>query len=38
MLKWFIEKLKEDGLYDNFIIVLYGDYYGILENYNEVMG
>ncbi|PJH93754.1 LTA synthase family protein [Bacillus sp. SN1] len=37
-LKRFIEKLKEDGLYDNSIIVLYGDHYGISENHNEAMG
>ncbi|MCY8205127.1 MULTISPECIES: LTA synthase family protein [unclassified Bacillus (in: firmicutes)] len=37
-LKRFIEKLKEDGLYDNSIIVLYGDHYGISENHNDAMG
>ncbi|MGG3574765.1 LTA synthase family protein [Bacillus gobiensis] len=37
-LKRFIEKLKEDGLYENSIIVLYGDHYGISENHNEAMG
>ncbi|MEG7333367.1 LTA synthase family protein [Bacillus sp. 0102A] len=37
-LKRFIEKLKEDGLYNNSIIVLYGDHYGISENHNEAMG
>lgn len=37
-LKRFIEKLKKDGLYDNSIIVLYGDHYGISENHNEAMG
>lgn len=37
-LKRFIEKLKEDGLYDNSVIVLYGDHYGISENHNEAMG
>lgn len=36
-LKRFIEKLKEDGLYDNSVIVLYGDHYGISENHNEAM-
>lgn len=37
-LKRFIEKLKENGLYDNSVIVLYGDHYGISENHNEAMG
>ncbi|MFD3528325.1 LTA synthase family protein [Bacillus subtilis] len=37
-LKRFIEKLKEDGLYDNSVIVLYGDQNGISENHNEAMG
>ncbi|MFP4958239.1 LTA synthase family protein [Bacillus subtilis] len=37
-LKRFIEKLKEDRLYDNSVIVLYGDHYGISENHNEAMG
>ncbi|UOY89812.1 LTA synthase family protein [Bacillus glycinifermentans] len=37
-LKRFIEKLKKDGLYENSIIVLYGDHYGISENHNEAMG
>ncbi|MFP7329178.1 LTA synthase family protein [Bacillus subtilis] len=37
-LKRFIEKLKEDGLYDNSVIVLYGDHYGISENHIEAMG
>ncbi|WP_435038680.1 LTA synthase family protein [Bacillus subtilis] len=37
-LKRFIEKLKVDGLYDNSVIVLYGDHYGISENHNEAMG
>ncbi|AZB43615.1 LTA synthase family protein [Bacillus sp. FJAT-42376] len=35
--KRFIEKLKEDGVYDNSIIVFYGDHYGISENHNEAM-
>lgn len=37
-LKNFIQKLKDEGLYDNSIIVLYGDHYGISENHNAAMG
>ncbi|MFE6167524.1 LTA synthase family protein [Viridibacillus arvi] len=29
--------LKEKGLYDNSIIVMYGDHYGISENHNKAM-
>ncbi|WP_217608723.1 sulfatase-like hydrolase/transferase, partial [Bacillus sp. GbtcB15] len=36
-LKRFIEKLKESGLYENSIIVLMGDHYGISENHNKAM-
>ncbi|RLQ98235.1 LTA synthase family protein [Falsibacillus albus] len=36
-IKQFIEGLKEQGLYRNSIIVLYGDHYGISENHNEAM-
>ncbi|MBM7713806.1 phosphoglycerol transferase MdoB-like AlkP superfamily enzyme [Bacillus thermophilus] len=35
--KAFIQKLKDEGLYDNSIIVMYGDHYGISENHNEAM-
>ncbi|GIN89612.1 lipoteichoic acid synthase-like YqgS [Siminovitchia terrae] len=35
--KEFIQKLKDEGLYDNSIIVMYGDHYGISENHNEAM-
>ncbi|WP_374966352.1 LTA synthase family protein [Lysinibacillus sp. RS5] len=31
-------QLKESGLYDNSMIVLYGDHYGISDNHNEAMG
>lgn len=29
--------LKESGLYDNSIIIMYGDHYGISENHNKAM-
>ena len=35
--KLFFEDLKEKGLYDNSIIVMYGDHYGISENHNKAM-
>ncbi len=31
-LKEFFDYLKESGLYDNSVIVMYGDHYGISEN------
>ncbi|MDN7245760.1 LTA synthase family protein [Planococcus shenhongbingii] len=31
------DELKEKGLYENSIIVMYGDHYGISENHNEAM-
>jgi lipoteichoic acid synthase len=36
--KNFIQQLKDAGLYENSIIVMYGDHYGISENHNEAMG
>ncbi|MFC0269993.1 LTA synthase family protein [Metabacillus herbersteinensis] len=36
-LKRFIEELKEAGLYENSVIILYGDHYGISENHNVAM-
>lgn len=36
-LKHFIERLKETGLYDNSVIVFYGDHYGISDNHNRAM-
>jgi lipoteichoic acid synthase len=33
----FFDELKEKGLYENSIIVLYGDHYGISENHNKAM-
>lgn len=35
--KILFEDLKEKGLYENSIIVMYGDHYGISENHNEAM-
>ncbi len=36
-LKEFFEQLKASGLYDNSIIVMYGDHYGISKNHNKAM-
>lgn len=36
-LEQFFTYLKESGLYDNSIIVMYGDHYGISENHNKAM-
>ncbi|MGM7635557.1 LTA synthase family protein [Bacillus sp. Hm123] len=36
-LKRFVEQLKASGLYENSVIVLYGDHYGISENHDEAM-
>ncbi len=36
-IKLFIERLKEEGMYENTIFVLYGDHYGISENHNKAM-
>lgn len=36
-IKVFFEELKEKGLYENSIIVMYGDHYGISENHNKAM-
>ena len=33
----FFNYLKESGLYDNSILVMYGDHYGISENHNKAM-
>ncbi|PDY30859.1 LTA synthase family protein [Bacillus thuringiensis] len=36
-IKKFIERLKAEGLYDDSIIVLYDDHYGISEKHNRAM-
>ncbi|PEL75804.1 LTA synthase family protein [Bacillus wiedmannii] len=36
-IKKFIERLKAEGMYDDSIIVLYGDHYGISEKHNRAM-
>jgi lipoteichoic acid synthase len=33
----FFNDLKSSGLYDNTVIVMYGDHYGISENHNDAM-
>ena len=35
--KEFFDDLKEQGVYENSIIVMYGDHYGISENHNKAM-
>lgn len=35
--KQLFQQLKKDGLYDNTMIVLYGDHYGISTNHNTAM-
>lgn len=37
-IKVLFDDLKEKGLYDNSIIIMYGDHYGISENHNKAMG
>jgi lipoteichoic acid synthase len=37
-IKTFIQKLKDEGIYEDSIIILYGDHYGISENHNKAMG
>ncbi|WHY79570.1 LTA synthase family protein [Neobacillus sp. WH10] len=36
-LKQFFDYLKQSGLYDHSIIIMYGDHYGISENHNKAM-
>nr|WP_308806965.1 LTA synthase family protein [Anoxybacillus caldiproteolyticus] len=35
--KQFFDYLKQSGLYDRSIIILYGDHYGISDNHNQAM-
>mgnify|MGYP001123632283 CR=1 FL=1 len=37
-LKVLFDELKKAGLYDNSVIVIYGDHYGISQNHNKAMG
>lgn len=36
-LKLFFEQLKQSGLYEDTIVVMYGDHYGISENHDKAM-
>ena len=36
-IKQFYDYLKQSGLYDNTVIIMYGDHYGISENHNTAM-
>lgn len=36
-LKVFFERMKEEGLYEKSIFILYGDHYGISANHNDAM-
>lgn len=36
-IKRFIQRLKDEGLYENSVIIMYGDHYGISENHNKAM-
>ena len=36
-LKTFFELLKDEGLYEDSIFIIYGDHYGISENHNQAM-
>lgn len=36
-IKLFIEQLKAEGIYDDSIIIIYGDHYGISQNHNKAM-
>lgn len=36
-LEQFVTYLKESGLYENSVLIMYGDHYGISENHNKAM-
>ncbi|HBV03208.1 MAG TPA: LTA synthase family protein [Staphylococcus sp.] len=36
-LEEFVNQLKKEGLYDDSVIMIYGDHYGISENHNKAM-
>jgi lipoteichoic acid synthase len=36
-IKHFIQRLKEEGIYEDSIIIIYGDHYGISDNHNKAM-
>ncbi|MGM7701973.1 LTA synthase family protein [Pseudalkalibacillus sp. Hm43] len=36
--KMFFDSLKNEGMYEDTMFVLYGDHYGISENHNKAMG
>ncbi|HWO77631.1 MAG TPA: LTA synthase family protein [Bacillus sp. (in: firmicutes)] len=36
-IKLFIEQLKAEGIYQDSIIIIYGDHYGISQNHNKAM-
>ncbi|CAM3815860.1 LTA synthase family protein [Mesobacillus thioparans] len=36
-LKEFFDYLKESGLYDNTVVIMYGDHYGISDNHKKAM-
>lgn len=37
-LEQFVQELKDSGIYDNSILIVYGDHFGISENHNRSMG
>ncbi len=36
--KMFFDSLKNEGMYEDTVFILYGDHYGISENHNKAMG
>lgn len=37
-LEQFVQQLKDSGIYENSILIVYGDHFGISENHNRSMG